>query len=174
MRLALLRSTCRPENFAPLSSLATMPNRASAKSSWCCSPRSAVRLVAAALRAVADVIRTCSDCGASSSTSVGERGGSSHSAIPRMASLENAVGRRRRWRTGSSPPTTQFHRGKATSACSRSKDSAWGTALPRPRLPANPPLRAHHPARLARSRRPHRLLQAPELFGAGRSHRPQS
>ena len=35
-------------------------------------------------------------------------------------------------------------------------------------------LRALHPARIARSRRPHRMVRAPELSGARRRHRPQS
>ncbi len=38
----------------------------------------------------------------------------------------------------------------------------------------DPALRPHHAARLARSRRPHRLLRAAELPGARRGHRPQS
>ena len=52
----------------------------------------------------------------------------------------------------------------------------FGLAEPRGRRDGrgrHPALRSHHAARLARPRRPHRLLRAPELPGAGRGHRPQ-
>ncbi len=43
------------------------------------------------------------------------------------------AGRRRRWRTGSSRPTTPFRRWRIISACSRWKALAWRTARPRRR-----------------------------------------
>ena len=152
------RSICPLASFARPSFTATMPNAAYAKSCWCCA------------RARCCSLRRCR-C----SISLGSHAGRSRpAAAPRMASLENAT-----WAETPlddwvfSPdyaiPQVENHFGVLSL-------EGFGLANRvgcRDRRGRDSALRSHHAARLARPRRPHRLLRAAELPGARRGHRSQ-